>query len=79
MHCQKPDRDQSGQKTHFCWHVRAVKKSGIGSKIFGREFDFIDHGSILTAGFLILKILTWYLYQKYPIHFFSKILECRHT
>jgi len=26
------------------------------------------------AGFLILKILTWYLYQKYPIHFFSEIL-----
>ncbi len=25
MHCQKPDRDQSGQKSHFCWHVRAVK------------------------------------------------------
>jgi len=43
--------------------------------IFGREFDFFDHGSILTTGFLILKRLTWYLCKKYLILFFSEILR----
>jgi hypothetical protein len=43
--------------------------------IFGREFSFIDHGSILTAGFLFLKILTWHLYPKHPIHFFCEIMR----
>jgi hypothetical protein len=58
MYCQKPGRNQSSQKSHSSWHVQTGEIPGIGSWIFGREYDFIDYCNILTAYFLSLKILT---------------------
>jgi len=57
MRSQKPDRDQSAQKSHSDWNVPTIETNQHWrGEISGWEFDFIDHGNILTVYFFSSKI-----------------------